>query len=220
MAVTTLCTTEEVLARLSLTPGADAEVDAVVDAIRLAVEELVLDRTGFTFVGGSKSEQHQNVQLGISVVMKYRPILPLSADPANALTLQARSLASSTFNKILGDLVDPYVGRVLPLASELTPVFPPTGGSAPWTRWRQMIWPVVVFTYNVDALGSVTNPVPAALNRAAVEWAAAVYSRPSGGALASVTVEKVSETYIKVATPPVVGMLLARYTRAVASLVF
>jgi hypothetical protein len=212
-APTTLCTLAEVKARLQLPAADDADQDPVLDALRAGVEESILALTGYTFAGGTKTEQQTNVQLGVSRVMRYRPVLSLTK-------ILARSLASDTFNAILGDLVDPETGRVMPLASELTPVFPPVGGLAPWMRWRQMIWPVVRFTYVVDPLGSETNPVPQALNRAAVEWTAFAYSKPSGGAVASWTVEKVSETYIKNSKPDVVSMLLGRHVREQASMVF
>jgi hypothetical protein len=83
-----------------------------------------------------------------------------------------------------------------------------------------MIWPVVRFTYQVDPLGSPTNPVPAALNRAAVEWAASVYARPGASSVSSMSVEKVSETYIDQSEPKVVAMLLMRHIREQAVMQF
>jgi hypothetical protein len=212
-APTSLCTLAEIKARLQLPAANDADQDPVLDAFREAIEETILDLTGFTFAGGTKTEQQPNVQLGVSRLMRFRPILTLSK-------LEARSLASGTFDTIIGDLIDPYVGRVMPLASELTPVFPPIGGLAPWMRWRQMIWPVVRFTYVVDPLGSGTNTLPSSLNRAAVEWVAATYSKPSGGSVKQYSVEKVSETFDPLSKPPIVSLLLARYVREAAVLVF
>jgi len=214
-----LCTLAAIKARLGL-PAASGSEDAVLDAFRLAIEEEILARTGFTFSGGTKTEQHMKVQLGISRVMRQRPITPMSTNPAAAVRLSARSLASGTFSDILGDLIDPYEGRIMPMASELTPIFPPIGGLAPWFRWRQMVWEIVKFTYVVDPLGSGTNPIPAALERAAVEWTVSCHARAGGGAVESLSAEKVSENYIEQAEPPVVRMLLGRYLREKAIMVF
>ena len=195
----------------------------MLDAFRLAAEERVLALAGFTFASGNQTEQHENVQLGVSRLMKFRPILPLSDDPLKTVLLQARSLASGTLSEIIGDIRDPAEGRIMPLASELTPVFPPVGGQAPWLRWRQAIWPTVIFTYKVDPLGSVTNPVPASLNRACVEWAAAMAARPAGGAVQSYSAESISETFtdaLRFPMPLVVTALMGRYIRSQASLVF
>jgi len=216
-----LCTTDEVRTRLLLPDlGPYDEQLAILDALRLAVEEVILARTAYTFTGGLRTEQQTDVQLGVPRVVQYRPVLPLSADPLKAIKLEARSLASNTWSTIIGDIKDAQTGRVVALASELTPIFPPVGGTAPWYRWRQMIWPVVRFTYSVDPLGSATNPVPAALNRAAVEWTAAIYARPAGGAIDSWSVEKVSESYVEASEPKVVAMLLARHVRERAVLAF
>ena len=223
MATQSLCTLEEIKARL-LASGSNADRDAMLDAYRVAVEERVLALTGFAFGPDfnpvTKTEQHENVQLGVSRLMRYRPILPMSGDPQRTVLLRARSLASNTFDTILGDIRDPVEGRIMPLASELTPVFPPVGGQAPWLRWRQMIWPTVIFTYLVDPLGSPTNPTPASLNRACVEWVAQMASRPAGGAVKSYTAEKISETFADKMPTDVVSALLGRYIRSQASMVF
>lgn len=215
-----LCDVDEIRARLRL-PEGDEEQEAVLDAIRLAVEEVILARTGYTFSGGVRTEQQIDVQLGISRLMEKRPIVAMSSDPLKAVKLEGRSLASGTFSTIIGDVRNAREGRIMPLASELTPIFPPIGGLAPWFRWRQLIWPVVRFTYDVDPLGSTTNPVPVALNRAAVEWVAAIYSKPSGGSIKSYSLEKVSETFnVEQSEPPVIHMLLSRHVREQSSLVF
>jgi hypothetical protein len=188
--------------------------DAVLDAWRAAIEERILALTGFSFTGGVMTEQQIDVQLGVNRFMQFRPLLPVvPGDPLKSVVLKARSLASSTFNDILGDIRDPFKGLVVPLASELTPVFPPIGGVAPWLRWRQMIWPVVLFTYNVDPLGSTTNPVPTSLNRAVVEWAASIYAHPGAGRIKSFTAEKISETYNMMVMPKIVEALIGRYIR-------
>ena len=169
-----LVTTDEIIARLRIPGGPGADQTAVIDAFRLAIQERVLALTGFLvtddpyFSPSSQTEEQENVQLGISRLMRYRPIIPMSSDPQRTVILRARSLASNTLDTILGDIRDKKAGRIMPLASELTPVFPPVGGQAPWFRWRQMIWPTVSFTYLVDPLGSPTNPVPVSLNRAKI----------------------------------------------------
>lgn len=220
MSQPSLCSVEEIKARLQLT-GSNPDRDAMLDAYRLAVEEKVLDLIGMTFSAALQTEQHENVQLGVSRLMKFRPIIPMSSDPQRTVQLKARSLASNTFDTILGDIRDPVEGRIMPLASELTPVFPPVGGQAPWFRWRQMIWPTVVFTYKVDPLGSVTNPVTASMNRACVEWVAAFAARPAGGVVRSYSAEKISETFQdKIAVPATVYLLLGKLIRAQAGLVF
>lgn len=193
----------------------------MLDAYRLAVEEKILDLISMTFDGGTKTEEQQDVQLGVSRLMQYRPILPMSSDPQRTVTLEARSLASATFSTILGDIRNSFEGRIMPLASELTPVFPPVGGQAPWLRWRQMIWPTVRFTYKVDPLGSATNPVKPAMNRACVEWAAALAVRPGGGAIKQYTAEKISETFQdKLLMPATVYLLLGKLIRGQAGIVY
>lgn len=223
-----LVTLAEVKARLELS-DTDASRDAVIDALRVAVQEKVLDLTGFIAADSdapvTKSEQQTEVRLGEPRYMRYRPLQPMSSDPARAVRLEARSLASGTLNSILGDLTDVDQGKIIPLASELTPVFPPIGGVAPWYRWRQMVWPVVVFTYLVVPITPAT--APAALKAAIVEWAAFVWSmKPMSGRLKSFTAEKISETYDNYkldanAMPPVVAALLGKYmARGTTSLVF
>jgi len=215
-----LCTLDEIKTRV-LATGSNPDRDAMLDAYRLAVEERILSLTGFTFTGGSHTEEQIDVQLGVSRLMRYRPIIPMSADPQKTVILMARSLASSTFSEILGDIRDAFKGRIMPLASELTPVFPPVGGQAPWVRWRQMIWPVVRFTYLVDPLGSATNPITPSLNRAAIEWAASFIMRPGGGIVQSYSAEKISETFSnKYVMPPTVNMLIGNLIRTQAGLVF
>jgi hypothetical protein len=218
---TALCTLADVLARLQLTSDG-GDQDAVLEALRLAVEEAVLDLTGYTFKSGSQTEQMINVQLGVSRLTKYRPILPLSTNPTKVIKFEARSLASDLFSTLVGDILDPEKGRVMVVATELTPLYPPNTGTSPWLRWRQQIWPIVRVTYTVDPLGSNTNPIPAALERAAVEWVAAIYSRPAGGAVRSWSTEGVSETYedLKHAAPSVVTLLLARHIRGQVGIVF
>lgn len=218
-----LATLDEIKTRLQLS-GSNPDRDAMLDAYRLAAEEKVLDLIGMAFDdsnGNVKTEQHENVQLGISRLMKLRPIVPMSADPQRTVQLRARSLASNTFDTILGDIRDPAEGRIMPLASELTPVFPPVGGQAPWYRWRQMIWPTVVFTYKVDPLGSSTNPVTASMNRAVIEWAASMAYRPGGGIVKSYSAEKISETFQdQIVVPQTVYALLGKLVRSQAGLVY
>lgn len=221
-----LATTDQIRQRLGLA-SLSADQSATVDGLRLAIEERVLALTGFLrtddpyFAPSSQTDELIDVQLGISRLMQYRPIIPMPGnDPQKTCILQARSLASNTFNTILGDIRDKKTGRIMPLASELTPVFPPVGGLAPWFRWRQMIWPVVRFTYLVDPLGSPTNPVPPSLTRAVVEWVAFIVARHPG-MLASFTAEKISESYnYQYTIPPLVTALLAPYIRSRGTLIF
>lgn len=210
-----LTTLAAVKARLQLPPDV-TDQDPVIDAIRLAIEEKILDRTGFTFEGGVKSQTETDVQIGVTRTMRFRPIIPMSSDPLKQVDLQARSLASATFNSIIGEIKDSFRGKIIPLASELTPIFPPIGGQSPWFRWRQMYWPVVVFSYLVDPLGSSSNPIPRALSQAAIEWTAAIYGRGGAmGALKSISLEAVTETYIDSNEPAAIKLLLARYNRDV-----
>jgi len=197
----------------------DATQDAVLQAILDMVEEVILKRTGFTFDASARTEQRTNVQLGVVQVMAVRPVVPMSTDPLKTIILKARSLASSTFNDIIGEITDEYEGRVMALASELSPIWPPATGSAPWFRWRRMTWPVVKFTYAVQALGDGTGgtlATPKALTTACIEWAAFVYSRPGGGSTSSITVMGLSEAYVETSEPTLVKALLAPYTRQMA----
>jgi hypothetical protein len=220
---TSLCELVDVKRRLEI-PDADTSLDAAIEGLRLGFEERILDLTGFTFDGGVKTEELTDVQLGRSRVMRFRPIEPLDASRVTQyVRLDARSMASDTYSQIIGELRDREEGRIMALASELTPVFPPVGGMAPWYRWRQMIWPVVRFTYKVTPLGDGTDgtmPIPAMLKTAAVEWVASVVTRSGAGALKSLGLERVQETYIDVAVPPHIQGMLYRYIREKARLAF
>lgn len=221
-----LATIDQVRQRLRL-GVLTADQSAALDVILLAIQERVLQLTGFLvtddpyFSPTKQVDQQIDVQIGLSRLMQFRPLIPLNAtDPQKAIILEARSLASNTFNTVLGDITDLKNGRVMPLASELTPVFPPIGGLAPWFRWRQMIWPVVRFTYLVDPLGSPTNPIPRALTAAVVEWTAFLIAR-NPAMVQSFTAEKISESfYYNWMIPPIVTSLLAPYIRNKANLIF
>lgn len=211
-----LATLEEVLERLGL-DAPSAEVEAVVDAWRLAIQQRVLDLTGFVLVPGVRTEQKTNVQLGRVFVMKYRPLeLPVS--------IAVRSLGASpqsSYN-ILADLVDPYYGKIMAVSGDIGPTWPPSESVAPWFRWRSTIWPVAVYTYTVSAIPAEVLPI---LNRAVVEWAALVYAlQPMTGRLKSFTAEKISETYennkLQGSVPPIVSALLGPFMRGTATLVF
>jgi hypothetical protein len=221
-----LATVDQIRQRLRL-GSLTTDQSAALDVMRQAIEERVLLLTGFLvtddpyFSPSRQVEEQIDVQIGLSRLMQYRPLISMSStDPQKTIILEARSLASGTFNTILGDIRDKKTGRVMPLASELTPVFPPIGGLAPWFRWRQMIWPVVRFTYLVDPLGSPTNPVPKALTMAVVEWTAFLIAR-NPGLVQSFTAEKISESYyFNWMIPPIVTSLLSIYIRTKASIIF
>jgi len=218
VALTQLCQVADVKNRLEI-PSSDVSRDAILDAFRGAVEERILDITHFTFTGGVVTEQLIDVQLGVSRVMSQRPIIPLpgTTSVSQFVQLSARAMASDTFSNIIGELRDPFEGRITALASELTPIFPPIGGLAPWFRWRQMIWPVVKFTYNVQPLGDGTGgtfAAPKSLITAAIEWTAFIYSKTGGGGIQTLNLERVSENYgamVNLPQPAVVRMLLAKY---------
>jgi hypothetical protein len=220
-----LATLDQIRQRLRLA-SLTTDQGAALDVMRQAVQERVLLLTGFLvtddpyFSPSSQTEEQTDVQLGVSRLMQYRPIIPMGSDPQTTVILEARSLASNSFNKIIGDIRDRKEGRVMPLASELTPVFPPIGGQAPWFRWRNAIWPVVRFTYLVDPLGSATNPVPKALTLAVVEWVAFLIAR-NPAMVQSFTAEKISESYYyNWMIPPIVTSMLSIYIRGKASLIF
>lgn len=218
-----LASLTDLKALLGLGSCSDAAQDALLQGLLDLVEELILKRTGFTFTLSGNTEQWTNVQLGRPRYTQYRPIAPASTDPQKLIKLSARSLVSSTFSDILGDILDEFEGKVLPLASELTPVFPPMGGTAPWLRWRQMIWPVVKVTYSIVKLGDGTGGTivpPKALSTAALQWAAFIYSRPGGGSTSTISVMQLSETYVERSEPTLVRALLSPYTRQQARMVF
>jgi len=229
--VALLVSVAEVKARLRLPTSSDPVQDPVIEALLSAIQSRVLELCGFLltddpyFTPVQRTDQLSNVQLGVPRFMRYRPLLPMSSDPAKAIILKARSLASSTYNDIIGDIQDPREGKVIPLASELTPVFPPVGGQAPWWRWRQMIWPFVKFTYLVDVLGSDTNPLPPAIPAAILEWTASIYTMPGAGRLKtfSFSAEKISESYgfnTQKSMPEFVAAMLAPYIRGTVGLIF
>lgn len=213
MANTSLATLEEVKERLRI-PCDTHDQDAVIDAYREAVEENVLNLTGFTFKGGPKVDTLTDWQRGTARVLKLRPVLTLDNIQGRVLGTQA------TFNQLLGDVKDPYKGRIL-LVGYLNAFYDPRAGYGAaygggtwenWFKWREYSWPLVKVSYTVDPLGSETNPVPKALKVATIEWVALIMSRPPGsGPITGVTIEKVSETY----GPPwnMIMGLLARFIR-------
>lgn len=228
-----LATTVEIFQRLGI-PSPSAAQAASADALRLSVQERVLAMTGFLvtddpyFSPSQQTEDFSDRQIGTSFLTKYRPILPMSdSDPTREIIMKARIISDRNFSVIQAAIKDRYKGRVVPIGWNQSPTFPPYGGYvAPWFRWQQPIWDTVRVIYNVDPLGSDTNPVPASLNRAVVEWAAAIFSLPMGGVLQSqsFSAEKISETLSFnmqwKGIPPIVTALLGPYIRGTGTLVF
>ena len=215
---TTLTTVEEIKSRLRI-PSDQTDQDAIIDAYREAVEEDILALTGYSFVGGQKVDIHTDWQRGTARVSQFRPILTLDNVEGRVLGTQA------TFNQLLGDVKKPKEGRVL-LVGYLNAFYDPRAGYGAaygggtwenWFKWREYTWPVVRMTYTIDPLGSDTNPIPRALITAATEWVAFIMQKPAGtGALTSVSIEKVSESYgqgAKGPMPPFVYALIARHVR-------
>jgi hypothetical protein len=226
MAEENLATVADVKERLRLPSASDAQ-DVILGAFLDAVEEEILAMTGYVVTADPTTDvvtftqEFSDLQLGKTYELLHRPVLDINLDPPpfQRIRLEARSLASNTFSLILGEVKDTARGRFVALASEGFPEYPPTGGTGEWYRWRQITWPVVRATYRVDPLGSATNLVPKVFRTAAIEWTVSMYARSGGGALQSLSVGKVSETYIKDSMPPVVAALLARYIRGRATLV-
>lgn len=227
-----LATTNEIFQRLNIASPTVAQ-SATADALRLALQERVLAMTGFLvtddpyFSPSSQTEDFSDRQIGTSFLTKYRPIIPMSdADPTAEIVMKARIISDRNFSVIQGAVKDRYKGRIVPIGWNQSPTFPPYGGYvAPWFRWQQPIWDTVRVIYNVDPLGSATNPIPVSLNRAIVEWAAAIFARPMGGVLQSMSfsAEKISETLsfqMLWKIPPIVTTLLAPYIRGTGTLVF
>lgn len=227
-----LATTAEIFQRLEIASPSVAQ-SATADAFRLAVQERVLAMTGFLvtddpyFGPSQQTEDFTDRQIGTSFLTKYRPILPMSdSDPTAEIIMKARIISDRNFSVIQGAVKERYKGRVVPIGWNQSPTFPPYGGYvAPWFRWQQPIWDTIRVIYNVDPLGSDTNPIPVSLNRAIVEWVAALYSRPMGGTLQShsFSAEKISETFsfnMQWKIPPIVTTLLSPYIRGTGTLVF
>ncbi len=216
MASVTLTTIEDIKARLGI-PASNTDQDAVIDAYREAVEEEILAKTGFTFVAGSRTDTFTDWQRGTTRLTSLRPILSLGG-------VQGRVNAPQAGFQALGaDVKNARDGRVLLVGWQNAYFDPRTGDSygqtAGWFKWREYIWPIVTVGYAVDPLGSETNPLPKALKTAALESVAALMARPAGsGALQSVSIEKISESYGQGAKvgqliAPAAVALLARYTR-------
>lgn len=227
-----LATTTEIFQRLGIASPTAAQA-ASADALRLALQERVLAISGFLvtddpyFSPSQQIDEIVDAQVGTSRILRYRPLLDIStSDPTAAIIMQARARGDRNFSVIRGEIKDRRIGRVLPLGWNSSPTFPPYGGYvAPWYRWQQPIWDVIRITYNVDPLGSATNPIPVSLNRAVVEWVAAIASRPMGGVLQSqsFSAEKISETLsfnMQWKIPPIVTTLLGPYNRGTGTLVF
>jgi hypothetical protein len=203
-------------------PATVTEQDAVLEGFLLTAQENILDQTGFVLGTSSatvSNEEIRNAQLGRTYTLKYRPLLPIGSTPLTIVRLEARALGSNIFSQILGEIRSMSDGVVLPLASDISPEVPPFGAAAPWFKWRQVIWDVLRVTYKVDHLGSSTNPVPQRLSTACIEWALSMYARPGGGAIKTMSIERVSETYRDEPVPDVVRSLLARYIRDTASVI-
>lgn len=215
-----LATLEEIAERLELT-NPSSTVEAVLDAWRLALQQRVLDLTGFSLTAGPKTDLRTNVQAGATFETKFRPV-----DQAVAVVARARSLGNQ-FAAVQADLVDPAQGKVILVgASDLTG-YPISdygiGVAAPWFRWRQVIWPVVTVNYNVLEVPEELRPM---LGRAVVEWVAFTWVlKPQGGRLASFSAEKISESYQNFdlkgnSMPPVVSALLSPFVRGTATIVW
>jgi hypothetical protein len=205
---TTLTTVEEIKSRLRI-PADQHDRDAEIDVYREAVEEDILALTGFTFKGGQHVDSLTDWQRGTTRLTSLRPVLAL-------LNVEGRVLGTqATFNQLLGDVKNAYEGRIL-LVGYLNAFYDPRAGYGAaygggtwenWYKWREYTWPLVRLTYTADPLGSDTNPIPKALTVAALESVAWNLSRPAGsGAITSVSIEKVSESYGQGAK---VGQLLA-----------
>lgn len=210
---TTLSTVEEIKSRLSI-PSGQTDRDAIIDAYREAVEEDILALTGYTFVAGSRTETVTDWQRGTTRLTALRPVLALTS-------IQGRVFGpAASFNALDGDVKNAKEGRIMLVGYQdgfYDPRSGDSGATAPWFKWREYTWPMVQVTYTVDPLGSDTNPIPRALMRAAVEWVAAILTKPAGaGALQSVSIESVSESYgqgAKGPMPQIVHALLARHIR-------
>jgi hypothetical protein len=202
----------------------DIERDAVLESFLLAAEERILDLTGFLttddpyFAPVSKTEDLADVQRGVSRLLRYRPVLTASC--------ASRSLGGTTFTDATVDLRDAFRGRVMVISADVFGAVEPMSGyylgssRPPWSKWQEAVLSMARFTYTVDPLGSNTNPIPASLNRAAVEWAAAIYSMSGGGAVRSYSAGQISETFAdKMTMPAHVTALLSRYVRNQASIV-
>jgi hypothetical protein len=221
MARTTLAETSEIKSRLRI-PSGQTDQDAVIDAWREAVEEEILALTGFTFRAGTYTDRITDWQRGQSKLTRLRPILSAS--------VQGRVQGpAEVFAPLVSDIRDPFKGRVVIVGLQDVTYDPragsPSGYTAPWTRWREYIWPITQVTYTVDPLGSETNPIPKALTVATIESVAAIMASPAGsGPIQSVSIEKVSESYGQGAKPgliaPAAMGLLARYLRETAAMVW
>lgn len=212
MAVSTaLATLAQVKARLQITTTA---FDLSIDVLRAAIEEKVLERTGFALSAALPqsslvvTDTLVNIQRGRVYTLKYRPI-----DETLALVFTARAKGSTSYEVITGTVVDAWRGRVSLDPADAGTALPPTPSPEPWFRWREMTWPFVRVAYKVDPVGSATNPHHAALTAAVVEWTAFVYAKTAAGAVGSVSMEGVSESYVAESEPKVVATLLAKYLR-------
>ena len=214
-----LCTLAQIKQRLRMDPDVEDPQDDILDAWRLAAQEQILDLTGYILGNGSEQqiEEQAGFQIGRVYMTRYRPLLPLSS--SEKIRMEARESGATEYARIDGEIKDPRKGRVYAIKGGGND-WPPMGrGQADWFAWRETTYPFVRLTYKVDQLGSATNPIPRALTTACIELAVSMYSRAGGGALDSLSIERVNETYSKENMPTVVKGLLALHVRGRADVI-
>jgi len=199
-----ILTLQDVKTRLGIT---DSSRDLELEAVRAGVEEWILDVTGYSLTALSGfTETQQNIRTALRFRTSKRPITTL-------VSIESKELGGD-YSVLSSELLDATKGEVIIIAVGFggTDV-PPVGGQAPWFKWRNKIWPLVRVTYDVAEL----NPIPADLKSGAIEMTAFISSIPSGGALKSVSVGSISETYADTqnaaALPLATRTMLGRHQR-------
>jgi len=211
-----LLTLQDVKDRLRITT---TDQDDALEALRAAVEAWVLDLTGYVLTAETGVvEFHQNIRLGLQFKTRKRPVSAVTKVEGRTWGAGATS-----FTNLNGDLIDPTQGLVIAVGDDLSGFsgseIPPRQGQALHFRWRERIWPVIKLTYDVSAL----SPIPADLRGGAIEMVAFLHSLPAAGALKSVTVEAISESYsdaqLQGSLPIATRAMLARHQRTHAQVV-
>ncbi len=199
-------------------PAEDISQDEAVAAVLAAAEAWVLARTRYDLVGGTVTEVLADVPVGAPVALTKRPVTALVTVEGRLLGLgtgtgTGTGTGQEQWTPLFAGLRNADAGTLVVLGANEPTAWPPSGGVAPWFRWRSMArWPQVRVTYTVAAL----SPVPADLADLTAALAAYWYDRDRAGAGSEVDLDPVRTVYHEAAVPPWVYSRLARHVPASA----
>jgi hypothetical protein len=210
-----ITTLADVRAKLGLAED-DTSQDLNLQGILAGVERQVLNISGYSLVPiVGRQDTIRNVREGIPFFTTLRPITAVTA-------VDGRLWGSPTWSPLSAEVLDGNKGEFVIIGAYTGAVasFPPVEAPmSPWFRRRvERVWPLVRVTYDV------ARHVPSADLKEAVALIAAAASANAAGALQSVSVGAISESYAVEATqgaglPSWAAALLAPHLRTTVQMV-